>query len=131
MTTSHGVGTQQGDHFSIIESHASQDGTDMISRLFERPHGGIGKSIFDIGLGSIGEIFPSETERNGRTSGFFNGDDTDIRVEIGVRHVREFGLDGFQRGASFIETSIVAVSGYGGWRKYTQKLNCNERIVLK
>lgn len=112
MTTTHGMGSQQSHHFTIVESHATEHRTDVLGRGLKGSHGGIGQAILGIrfrnGRGFI-VIGTSGLKGNGGSSRFFDSNDSDVRVQISIGNLGEFGFDGFEGGTGLVETSVVTV----------------------
>lgn len=87
MAASEGVGTAQGDDFSVIETHASKNGAQVLL-LF----GTIGKSAIGSAHGDVA-ILAARAPGDGGTLHFLDGADATEGPEIGIGDPREFFLD--------------------------------------
>jgi len=109
------MGAHQSNHFTISESHALKDTTNVIGRRLKASHGSIGQPILGVGLfdsRSCVVIRTSGAKWNGRTSRFFNSNYSSIGVEISVANVGKFGLDGLENFPGLVQTRIVPVSSF-------------------
>lgn len=108
VAAAEGVGAREGDHGTVIESHAAKDGADVAAIL-----GGIGQTAIRSAEGDI-TIGTASTVRNLRTLHLLDGANTTENPQVRVADPRESLLDGLEEVASSLETSIGTVVSFGG-----------------
>lgn len=101
------VGTDQGNHLTIIESHAGEDITNVtviLGRIGQTTIGGAGNHLLVLTTGSPGDLGATQLLDGRRSS---------QSPEVRVSDPRELGLDGLQEVACVLETGIGAVARLG------------------